>query len=325
MDKQPKEKKYVIDNAQLMAEWDWEKNNELGLYPHLLTCGSGKKAWWKCRICHNDWQSDIKHRNIGRGCPRCSILKRGYSHTKTRILNNGSLANMNPNLAAQWHPTKNQGLTPDDVTSMSNKIVWWKCEHNQEWQASINNRAKGRGCPYCSNKKILEGYNDLMTTHPALTDEWNWEKNKLKPTQITSGSDLKVWWKCERGHEWEATVANRSLLNRGSPQCTKELQTSFPEQVLYFYISKLFPSVFNRYRVNGVEIDIYIEDIEVGIEYDGYYYHSSETKSKLDDKKDHLAQQLGISLYRIKENEDMSDVWIKGRTIYIPRTPYRLP
>ena len=69
--------------------------------------------------------NQIKHRNIGRGCPRCSILKRGYSHTKTRILNNGSLANMNPNLASQWHPTKNQGLTPDDVTSMSNKIVWW--------------------------------------------------------------------------------------------------------------------------------------------------------------------------------------------------------
>ena len=74
---------YLIASAGLKMLKKMKKTpiNELGLYPHLLTCGSGKKVWWKCRICHNDWQSDIKHRNIGRGCPRCSILKRGYSHT----------------------------------------------------------------------------------------------------------------------------------------------------------------------------------------------------------------------------------------------------
>ena len=43
-----KEKRYVSDNAQLMAEWNWEKNNALGLEPNKLTCGSGMKVWWKC-------------------------------------------------------------------------------------------------------------------------------------------------------------------------------------------------------------------------------------------------------------------------------------
>ena len=38
-----KEKRYVSDNAQLIAEWDWEKNDEIGLSPNKATCGSKKK------------------------------------------------------------------------------------------------------------------------------------------------------------------------------------------------------------------------------------------------------------------------------------------
>ena len=43
-----KEKKFLIDNPTLMAEWNWEKNNELGLNPQILTLGSSKKASWIC-------------------------------------------------------------------------------------------------------------------------------------------------------------------------------------------------------------------------------------------------------------------------------------
>ena len=62
-----KEKKYLIDNPTLMAEWNWEKNNELGLDPNMLTLGSGKKAWWKCSKGH-EWQATINNRNNSRGC-----------------------------------------------------------------------------------------------------------------------------------------------------------------------------------------------------------------------------------------------------------------
>ena len=63
-----KEKRYVSDNAQLMAEWNWEKNNELGFDPIFLTCGSKKKVWWKCSKGH-EWLAEVKNRNIGIGCP----------------------------------------------------------------------------------------------------------------------------------------------------------------------------------------------------------------------------------------------------------------
>ena len=70
-----KEKRYVSDNAQLMAEWNWEKNNELGFVPNTLTLGSHTKAWWKCSKGH-EWQASVFHRNKGSGCPECAREKR---------------------------------------------------------------------------------------------------------------------------------------------------------------------------------------------------------------------------------------------------------
>ena len=57
------EKKYIIDNAELMAEWNWEKNNKLGLDPTKLTCGANKKAWWTCYKCGYEWETKINFKS----------------------------------------------------------------------------------------------------------------------------------------------------------------------------------------------------------------------------------------------------------------------
>ena len=68
-----KEKQYVSDNAQLMAEWNWDRNADFD--PLRLTFGSNKKVWWKCSKGH-EWQAIIANRNEGRGCPYCSGWKK---------------------------------------------------------------------------------------------------------------------------------------------------------------------------------------------------------------------------------------------------------
>lgn len=45
-----KENRYVSDNAQLMAEWDWEKNSEIGVEPQRLLQGSKKKLGGNARM-----------------------------------------------------------------------------------------------------------------------------------------------------------------------------------------------------------------------------------------------------------------------------------
>ena len=206
-----KEKQYVSDNAQLMDEWDWEKNNTLGFAPNEITSHSGKKAWWICTNGHS-FDATIANRVNGKGCPYCAGQKvwRGYN----------DLATVNPSLAQEWHPGRNVPLTPQDVTANSGQNVWWQCQEGHEWQAVIANRNNRKGCPYCSGKKVLKGDNDLQTINPVLAKEWNYEKNgKLKPEDYTINSNKKVWWKCNKGHEWQAVIANRNN-GKGCPYCS---------------------------------------------------------------------------------------------------------
>ena len=286
-----KEKQYVSDNARLMEEWDWEKNEELGFDPQNLTSGSNKKVWWKCSKGH-EWQAIISNRTKHNSdCPYCAgqrVIK-GYNDLQT----------INPDVAKEWNYEKNDNLKPENFTANSSKKVWWKCNNGHEWQASICNRNKERGCPYCSNKKVLFGYNDLQTVNPALAKEWNCEKNgNLKPENFTANSHKKVWWKCSKGHEWESTIAHRNN-GRGCPVCNSGQKTSFPEYILLYYLKESGFDVIHSYRENGYELDIYIPSKKIAIEYDGCYWH--ENKIKEDLEKNCKCEKEGIKLYRVRE------------------------
>lgn len=204
------EKKYIIDNAKLMAEWNWEKNNELGFDPETLTLGSGQKVWWRCNKGHA-WQTTIYNRKNGKGCPYCS--------GRYAVKGENDLQTVNPALAKEWNYERNNGLTPMDVLPNSNKMVWWKCSKGHEWYARINGRSGENGCPYCSGRYAIKGKNDLQTVNPTLAKEWNYDKNNgLTPMDVLPNSNKKVWWICNKGHEWQSTIANRNNGN-GCPYC----------------------------------------------------------------------------------------------------------
>lgn len=113
-------------------------------------------------------------------------------------------------LAKQWHPTKNNGLTPNDISYGSGLRVWWQCSNNHEWEAVINSRRQGSGCPYCAGQKPTEKKN-FAITYPELLKQWNFEKNKnLDPFKLTPRSNQKVWWTCEKDHSWQATITNKT-------------------------------------------------------------------------------------------------------------------
>ena len=135
-------------------------------------------------------------------------------------INENSLAVINPDLAKQWHPTQNGDLTPYNVLPHSNKKVWWKCEEGHEWKATINNRTNGRNCPYCSGQLVCID-NCLQTLNPEIANEWHPSKNGyLTPNDVTTGSGKKVWWQCEKGHEWEAIIKSRAKSGQGCPFCS---------------------------------------------------------------------------------------------------------
>jgi hypothetical protein len=120
-------------------------------------------------------------------------------------------------LAKEWHLSKNGNLTPEDVTHKSNRKAWWLCDKGHEWEAVISSRSKS-GCPYCSGNRVTKE-TCLAAKNPLLASEWHPIKNgKLRAEDVTSGCSKKVWWQCDKNHEWEAVVSSRSA-GRGCPYC----------------------------------------------------------------------------------------------------------
>ena len=193
---------------ELLKEWDYERNGILR--PDGVTVSSGKKAWWLCEKGHS-WEAVVASRSAGCGCPYCAGKKvlPGYN----------DLLTLRPDLVKEWDYGKNEGLQPEEVTCGSEKRVWWKCQAGHSWKTGISNRVRGTGCPYCKNRKIAAGENDLAALRPDLLKEWDYEKNKdVRPDQVTPGSGKKIWWKCQNGHSWQAPVHDRQAGQR-CPYC----------------------------------------------------------------------------------------------------------
>ena len=198
----------------IAAEWHPTSNGDRT--PTNTMASSNKKYWFRCVLGH-DWQMTLLNRTHGgQGCPVCAgqTVLRGFNDMATTA----------PELAIQWHPTRNAPLNPTDVFRSTARRFWWQDSLGHEWQASANERANGSGCPFCSGQRVLTGFNDLTTRYPEIADEWSWEKNaERRPDTITSRNGFKAWWTCSRcGYDWRTTVASRTAGN-GCPACARKV------------------------------------------------------------------------------------------------------
>ena len=126
-----------------------------------------------------------------------------------------------PEIASEWDYTKNHPLTPKDVSRAMPRKVWWLCLKGHSYSSTIANRTlSDQGCPYCKNKKVMAGFNDLGTLFPDVAAQWDYEKNHpLLPKDVVGKSGKRVWWRCEKGHSWKAPIVNRTVKKTGCPYC----------------------------------------------------------------------------------------------------------
>jgi positive regulator of sigma E activity len=212
------------------AQWHPTKNGTLR--PTEVMPLSNLKAWWLCPQCKHGWQAVIANR-VGRAenCPYCASRK---------VAPFNSLRKLFPKVARDWHKKKNNGLTPDQVTSKSNQVAWWQCRKSpeHEWKARVQDRTEGStGCPFCAGRSVCRT-NSLKALSPKLAREWHPTKNgNCTPGDVTTGSKKIIWWRCavEPRHEWKTDVGSRSRGN-GCPYCrgtkvddTNSLAAIFPK------------------------------------------------------------------------------------------------
>jgi hypothetical protein len=204
---------FFLSNHELLREWNFKKNK---ISPYDISLGSGKKVWWKCKKGH-EWEAVVCDRTLKKSkCPYCN----GRMASKDYCLEK-----MFPLVAKEWNYKKNT-IDISKITPKSGKKVWWKCEKGHEWEAVVRHRSNGSGCPYCSGR-VATKENSLLYNFPFLCKEWDYKKNDINPLEILPNSHKKVWWKCKKGHEWEAIIKSRTYKNN-CPYCEKiELKNGF--------------------------------------------------------------------------------------------------
>jgi hypothetical protein len=205
---------------ELAAEWHATKNG--ALTPRDVRPTSGRSVYWKCTTCRHVWRTAVSHRATrSHGCPVCSHRV---------VTGKTSLAAKFPTIAAEWHPTKNGALTPNDIVPRSPRDVHWRCarDASHEWRTRVFKRTREKhGCPFCSHKRVSPA-TSLARVHPRLAREFHPTKNgALTARDVLPGSDRKVWWRCRKApaHEWEAQVYARARLGTGCPLCLGRVAT----------------------------------------------------------------------------------------------------
>ena len=190
-----------FQRQDLLSQWDGPGNAPLT--PATVSYGSRRKVWWQCDHGHR-WQAAVYTRTGGEsGCPYCAG-KRPWPGFN-------DLASQYPDLAAQWHPTRNGDLTPDQVLCGSNRRVWWQCPQGHQWSAIVKSRTEGAGCPYCASRQVSAGFNDLAARFPHLAQQWDRARNgAMTPETVSPSSNRKAWWVCALGHRWQAAVSARA-------------------------------------------------------------------------------------------------------------------
>lgn len=230
-----RQQKALLEAAQLrdlLAEFHPSKNGELRL--DQISLDDSRQVWWRCSLnSEHFWKASLAARRRGRDCcPMCS----GRS-----VVYPTSISSLFPDIAAEWHPSRNQGRSPDTVEANSKQAAWWQCRESPEhvWQATPYSRTvKGVGCLFCDDERVTVS-ESLLGRFPKVAAEWHPYKNGARcPDEIRPDSRLRAAWQCLKDpkHSWRESVQHRTESGSGCPYCgisrstrSTLLRSSYPD------------------------------------------------------------------------------------------------
>ena len=292
-----KENSLKILHPKIVLMWNYKKNI---LKPDEVYARSTKRFWWICKKKHV-FQKEVYQMVKQKGfCGGCGTEEGRYF---TFLTKENSLEFRYPELAKEWHPTKNKPLEPKDVFKPTVKY-WWKCPkgYDHEYQQDIWIRTKkGVGCPFCAFKKLTKT-NSLKYMYPLIAASWHPSKNgKITPDKVKAHSSNHAWWICKKKHVWRAMINSRTVAGHGCNKCTGR-GISYMEIRIYAELINIFKDIKWSYKIKGYEVDLFIPQINLAIEVDGYYWHKRQNRIDFDYKKSEFLRKTNIKLIRVREN-----------------------
>jgi hypothetical protein len=300
------QKGILLTNPNVAKDFAIEKNPDISL--NELTRTSRKSVLWRCKNNH-EYRVSVVSRIRSGGCKYCNRNIHSKTIRKSLLSSSLSLQDKFPNLTTEWDYDRNVNFSPDEVSFGSNRIVYWKCKCGREWQQTPKSRSHNPidGCPACRKKvasrkqrhtKLGGKENSLQVLHPDIAAEWDHDLNELSADSFSAGSNTKVHWTCKMGHKWKATITNRGLRQSGCPFCRSA--SSRIELYTLCEIRSVYPSTEWRRKFDGVECDVYIPDLKLGIEIDGGFWHKDRLEK--DREKNRFFRKLSIEVVRLRDS-----------------------
>ena len=230
--------------------------------------------FWYCKCnCGNENVLSVSetalHSGLKKTCGHAEDIKVSSDKICEELSRNTkfiSLAEKYPELAKEWNTVRNGKLSPENVAFGSAQTVWWILHYDDEvtgkhfdfeWQATIASRIAGAGCPYLSNRKIYQGYNDFGTwckinDNMYLLQEWNYEKNELQPFELTIGSDKLIWWICKDcGYEYQLSPYRKNRNQISCRICQKRMN-AHKRKVINLDTGEIFDSLQDAANSIGI-------------------------------------------------------------------------
>lgn len=236
---------------EVAAQWYYPKN--CGFGPEDFSYGSKVNAWWQCETDKaHIWRAQMGTRCVRLcNCPFCFGKYFGVKVPPER-----SLAVCQPDIAKEWHPSRNEGVTPRDVLANSKKSVWWRCrvDPKHTWQTSAYRRVRDRsGCLVCYKQQWLD-----LLKYPEVLSLFDHKKNLgLKPYNLSTA--LEYWWRCSKGpdHSWKAafrkTKFNCPFCTNRKLSVTNSLLTLFPKVAAQLHPTRNNGRTADQIRAYGSE------------------------------------------------------------------------
>lgn len=249
---------------------------------------SGRRCHWRCQEHGHPWEATVNNRVArGSGCPEC--LERWER----------SIADV-PELMQWWSPRNTDRAS--SVGASADRQPWWLCSLGHHFRA-YPARMLNRGCPICSNHRVLAGFNDLATTHPVLALTWG-PGNERTVFEVSAGSSYRAQWACSQGHTWRCPVAQRSggtecpeCINWGTSREEQKLAEALRDAGLVGAGPATLAVAWGTRR--SAACDIVHQETRLVVEYDGAYWH--RYKHDTDAIKTAALIDAGWAVVRVRE------------------------
>lgn len=221
----------VDDNDNLDVQEIWNKNYiyfHMDKYKRDLCCEK-IVAYILDSLGHSIEEIDIDE-----------VRYNAYLYSKGKVEYEKSLEYLYPELAKEWNILLNR-INKKDVYGASTYEAYWTCKQcnygeNREWKECVAYRHKGRHarCPRCNydwryktvfkpskrGRKLVTDGNNLESNCPEILSEWDYEKNKVTPSEVTIYSSQEAYWLCSKcGYSYEYNISSRTNGNKSCPNC----------------------------------------------------------------------------------------------------------